>query len=105
MDALGEIKRHLDRLAEKDHAVVSRRLWAALDRALFPDSPSQPDDEDYGRAEKPLIALTGRICAGTETAADRTVLAALPAEDLSEWAGGVCAREFVCAHGKIFSLY
>ena len=80
-----------------------QRLWPALDRALFPDSPSQRGN-DFARAEKPLIALTGRILAGTETDGDRVVLAALPAEELAVYAGGIDAREFVCSFGKIFSL-
>lgn len=83
--------------------LVFDRLWAALDQALFPDSPAHGDKNFY-RAEKPLIALTGRILAGTETDDDRAVLAALPAEELAVYAGGIDAREFVCLFGKIFSL-
>ena len=78
------------------------RLWLVLEVGSCPDLPAFREG-DSGRCEKRLLASGDRITAGTEQAADRAVLASLPASKLKEWIdGGISARNFVAMSAQVY---
>lgn len=80
-------------------------LWRALDAGLCPGLPPIQSG-GFSRCEKALLALDARLTAGTDTDADRAVLASLPADALAVWIpGGAPAREFVGAFAKVYRLF